>query len=34
VINDNAALVADTFVLPDQALGDVAPALRDPAGLA
>jgi uncharacterized protein (TIGR03032 family) len=31
VINDNTALIADTFVLPDQALGEVTPALRDPA---
>jgi uncharacterized protein (TIGR03032 family) len=31
VINDSTALIADTFVLPDQALGDVTPALRDPA---
>jgi uncharacterized protein (TIGR03032 family) len=31
VINDNNALIADSFVLPDRALGDVAPALRDPA---
>ncbi|HLJ95958.1 MAG TPA: hypothetical protein VKU02_22480 [Gemmataceae bacterium] len=31
LINDKNALIADTFVLPDQALGDVTPALRDPA---
>ena len=31
VINDNPALIADTFVLPDEALGDVTPALREPA---
>jgi uncharacterized protein (TIGR03032 family) len=31
IINDNPALIADTFVLPDQALGEVTPALRDPA---
>ena len=31
VINDNRALIAASFVLPDESLGDVAPALRDPA---
>jgi hypothetical protein len=31
VINDNRVLIADTFVLPDQALRDVTAALRDPA---
>ncbi len=31
LINDNPALIADTFVLPNEALGDVTPALRDPA---
>jgi len=34
IINDDRALIADTFVLPDQALGDVLPALRDPAARA
>jgi uncharacterized protein (TIGR03032 family) len=32
VINDDNALIADSFVLPDPALADVAVALRDPAG--
>lgn len=31
VINDNPALLADSFLLPDQALAEVTPALRDPA---
>jgi uncharacterized protein (TIGR03032 family) len=31
VINDNNALIADSFVLPEPALADVAAALRDPA---
>jgi hypothetical protein len=31
VINDNNALIADSFVLPEPALDDVAAALRDPA---
>ncbi len=30
VINDNNALIADSFVLPDPALADVAAVLRDP----
>jgi hypothetical protein len=28
VINDNRALLADTFVLPDQSLGQVPESLR------
>jgi uncharacterized protein (TIGR03032 family) len=31
VINDNRALIATSFVLPDESLAEVAPALRDPA---
>jgi uncharacterized protein (TIGR03032 family) len=31
IVNDNPALIADSFVLPDQALADVTPGLRDPA---
>ncbi len=31
LIYDNRALIADTFVLPNEAPGDVTPALRDPA---
>jgi uncharacterized protein (TIGR03032 family) len=34
IINDNPAVVADTFVLPERALADVTPALRDPAACA
>jgi uncharacterized protein (TIGR03032 family) len=30
VINDNNALIADSFIIPDEALGDVTPALRPP----
>jgi uncharacterized protein (TIGR03032 family) len=32
LINDNNALIADSFVLPEPALADVTAALRDPAG--
>jgi uncharacterized protein (TIGR03032 family) len=31
VINDQNALIADSFVLPDEALAEITPALRDPA---
>jgi uncharacterized protein (TIGR03032 family) len=31
VINDNNTVIADSFVVPDEALSDVAEALRDPA---
>jgi uncharacterized protein (TIGR03032 family) len=31
VLNDNRTLIADTFILPEEALEDVAPALREPA---
>jgi uncharacterized protein (TIGR03032 family) len=31
IINDNGALIADSFILPDQVLQDVPLALRDPA---
>jgi len=34
VINDNNALIADTFLLPDEALADVAAPLCDPAAAA
>ena len=34
ILNDNFDLFADAFLFPDEAAGDVTPALREPADVA